>query len=93
MPQLPVTTVVTPWLILHSISGIGEQRAIIMGVGVDEARRQREPVRAKISREPLVLREVAHRDDAIIRDREIAASARLAAAVDQEGVADDEIGL
>ena len=41
MPQLPVTTVVTPWLILASISGALEQRAVVVGVDVDEARRDR----------------------------------------------------
>ena len=92
MPQLPVITVVTPWLTLHCHQRIAEQRAVVVGVGVDEARRQRQAVGLDFAA-ALESRQVADRDDAIVLHREIAAHARPAAAVDQQRVADDEIGL
>ena len=92
MPQLPVITVVTPWLILHSISGsLSSARSSWVWVSTKPGASAR-PL-AWISRAPFSLRQIAHRDDAVVLDREIAAHAGLAAAVDQERAADDEIGL
>ena len=91
MPQLPVMTVVTPWLILHSISGsLSSARSSWVWVSTKPGASAR-PVAADLSR-ALDLRQVADRDDAVVLDREVAARSGLAAAVDQQRAADDEIG-
>ena len=41
MPQLPATTVVTPWLIFGRDVRRVDDDAVVMGVGIDEARRKR----------------------------------------------------
>ena len=47
MPQLPATTVVTPWLALGGHVAV-EERAVVMGVDVDEARRDDEAARVDL---------------------------------------------
>jgi hypothetical protein len=71
---------------------VAQQRAVVMGVGVDKARRKREAHRGNL---PAALdgRKIADRSDAVILHRKIAAHARRPGAVDQQGVADDEIRL
>ena len=92
MPQLPVMTVVTPWLILHSISGsLSSARSSWVWVSTKPGASAR-PF-ARISRAAFRLREVADRDNPIVLDGEIAAHAGPAAAIDQQRAADDEIGL
>ena len=71
---------------------IAQQRAVVVGVGVDEPGRQRQAVGLDFA-SAFQFRQIAHRDDAIVLDREIAAHTGVAAAVDQQRVADDKIGL
>ena len=71
---------------------IGEQRTVIVGVHVDEAGCQR-LAGCRDLRPTLERAELADRDDAIVLDREIADDTRRAAAVDEEGRADDKVRL
>ena len=92
MPQLPVMTVVTPWLILQGSSGsLSSARSSWVWVSIKPGASAR-PF-AEISWPALTVARSPDRDDAIVFHREIAAHARRAAAVDQQGIADHEIGL
>jgi hypothetical protein len=81
----------------HALAGlarqqrVAQQRTVVMGVGVDKARGEREALRGDLP-VALDLGEVAHRDDAVVGHREVAAPARRTAAVDQQRIADHEVG-
>jgi len=70
----------------------GQQRLVIMGVWVDEARRQ-DLSRAVDGLAGAVVAEVAHLDDAVVTDREVSGDARRAAAVDDLRVLEQYVYL
>ena len=90
-PQLPITAVVTP------SAGDGRQRRVPgdlrveVGVAVDDAGHQREAVGVDGARCASDVELRADADDAAGVDRDVAAHRLGAAAVDDEGVAEDEV--
>ena len=77
---------------LATHQGVGQQRPVVVGVGIDEAGRQGLAAGVDLAR-TLDAVERAERDDAVVRNRQIAVARGRAAAVDQAGIANDEIGL
>ena len=78
MPQLPTTTVVTPWLIFGSMCGADEDDLVVVGVDVDESRRD-DPA-AGVEHVGALARQIrADRDDALALDAHVGGEARRAA--------------
>jgi hypothetical protein len=72
--------------------GVGQQRPIVVGVGVDETGRQGLANRVDLAR-ALGPVELAERHNTVVRDCQIAAPRGPAAAVDQARVTNHEIGF
>ena len=70
---------------------VAQQRAVVVGVGIDEAGRQREVLCRNLAR-TLQLRQVAQSNDPVVLHRQVAAFGRRSAAVDEQGIADDQVG-
>ena len=72
MPQLPTTTVVTPWLILGSMCGADEHDLVVVRVHVDESRRDDHA--ARVDHVGAVGGQIrADRDDALALDAHVGA--------------------
>ena len=91
MPQLPVTTVVTPWLAFGDMSGALSSSAVIMGVHIDEAGRDHMAADVDNLR-TRTHADIADRENAISVDRNIGCYGGGAGTVDDLPAPEDDRG-
>ena len=91
-PQLPITTLVTPWKQLLLADRVPRQLGVEVGVDVDEAGGDERPS-ASISRRPRPAESVLDGDDAVADDADIGPPCGRAGAVDHRASSDDDVVL
>ena len=75
---------------LRRHGAVGQHGAVVMGMGVDEARRQHQAARVDLGA-PARAGQVAHADDAAVIDGHVALETRRARAVDDLGAPDQQV--
>ena len=90
-PQLPTTSVVTPWrIVLCAVGLVRIVKSLWLCGSTKPGQTTRPP--ASITRSARVAVDVADRGDPPVLDRDVAAERRRAGAVDDQRVADDQVG-